>query len=100
MLSTKYSEGEIEEMGDLSKLTTEQFVAAPNRKSLGLNGRGNQKVVQAGEVRGSSSKGGSTCLSSLTGTQSSGCREALPRAAAPCTGACRRPRTWPRPLRK
>ncbi|MDG7009124.1 MAG: site-specific integrase [Nitrososphaerota archaeon] len=50
MLSSRYGEMEIEEMGDLSKLTTEQFVEAFNRKALGL--RGSQKVVPAGEVRG------------------------------------------------
>jgi len=51
MLSTRYGEEEIREMGDLSKMTTEQFVEALNRKSLGLNGKGSQKVVPAAEVR-------------------------------------------------
>jgi hypothetical protein len=52
MLSTKYGEQEIKAMGDLSTLTTEQFVEVLNKKSLGLNGKGNQKVVPAAEVRG------------------------------------------------
>jgi len=51
MLSTRYGEEEIREMGDLSKLTTEQFVEVLNRKGLGLNGKGSQKVVPAAEVR-------------------------------------------------
>jgi len=50
MLSTRYGEEEIREMGDMSKMTTEQFVEALNRKALGL--KGSQKVVPAGEVRG------------------------------------------------
>lgn len=51
MLSTRYGEDEIREMGDLSKLTTERFVEVLNRKGLGLNGKGSQKVVPAAEVR-------------------------------------------------
>jgi integrase len=50
MLSTRYGEEEIKGMGDLSKLTTEQFVEVLNRKALGL--KGSQKVVPAAEVRG------------------------------------------------
>lgn len=38
-------------VGDLSKLTTDQFVATLNRKALGPNGNGKQKVVDAGEVK-------------------------------------------------
>lgn len=51
LLSTKYTEEEIRQMGDLSRMTVEQFVEVLNRKSLGLNGWGSQKVVPAGEVR-------------------------------------------------
>ncbi|MDV3277905.1 MAG: site-specific integrase [Nitrososphaerales archaeon] len=46
MLATRYSEEELGQMGDLSGLTTEQFVEALNRKALSR-----QKVVPAGEVR-------------------------------------------------
>jgi hypothetical protein len=52
MLLGRYGDEEIEQLGDLSRLTTEQFVEVLNRKSLGLNGKGSQKVVPAGEVRG------------------------------------------------
>ena len=51
LLSTRYSEEEIRGMGDLSKMTVEQFVELLNKKALGLNGRGSQKVVPAEEVR-------------------------------------------------
>ena len=49
MLSTRYSEEEIKGMGDLSRMTTEQFVELLNKKALGL--KGSQKVVPAAEVR-------------------------------------------------
>ena len=51
MLVGRYTEEEIGGFGDLSRLRTEDFVEIVNRKSLGLNGRGSQKVVPAGEVR-------------------------------------------------
>jgi hypothetical protein len=50
LLNTKYTE-EIRQMGDLSRMTVERFVEVLNRKSLGLNGWGSQKVVPAAEVR-------------------------------------------------
>jgi integrase len=46
MLGGRYSEEEIDRLGDLSKLTTEQFVEVLNRKAVSR-----QKVVAAGEVR-------------------------------------------------
>jgi len=51
MLATRYSEEELDQLGDLSKLTTEQFVGVLNKKALGLNGNGRQKVVSTGEVK-------------------------------------------------
>jgi hypothetical protein len=53
MLATRYSEEELGHLGDLSKLTTEQFVESLNRKALGPNGNGHheQKVVPSGDVR-------------------------------------------------
>jgi len=51
MLATRYSEEELNHLGDLSKLTTDRFVEVLNRKALGLNGNGKQKVVRAEEVR-------------------------------------------------
>jgi integrase len=51
MLSTRYSEEELTSMGDLSQLTTDQFVEILNKKSRGTNGNGRQKVVSSGEVR-------------------------------------------------
>ena len=52
MLATRYPEAELDQLGDLSKLTTEQFVESLNRKALGPNGNGHheQKVVPAGDV--------------------------------------------------
>ena len=40
----RYLEDELNQLGDLSKLTTEQFVEVLNRKALGLNASGRQKV--------------------------------------------------------
>jgi len=57
MLATRYSEGELNQLGELSKLTTEQFVETLNRKTLGLGGNGHQKVVPVGEVRTMVEKG-------------------------------------------
>jgi len=52
MLATRYTEGELAQMGNLSLLTTDQFVDVLNRKSPGQNGNGGkQKVVEAGAVR-------------------------------------------------
>ena len=51
MLSARYSEEEIIQFGDLSKLSTEQFVELLNRKAMGLNGNSNQKVVPLSEVK-------------------------------------------------
>ena len=39
------------EFGYLSRLTVEQFVEILDRKALGLNGQGSQKVVPLSEVR-------------------------------------------------
>jgi integrase len=52
MLSGKYNETEISQFGDLSQLTTEQFVDILNRRAQGLNGNGNQKVIPMNEVKG------------------------------------------------
>ena len=57
MLATRYSEEELDQLGDLSKLTTEQFVEVLNKKALGLNGNGKQKVVPVGDVRTMVEKG-------------------------------------------
>jgi hypothetical protein len=51
MLAISYSEEELGQLGDLSKLTTEQFVEVLNKTALGLNGNGRQKVVSTGEVK-------------------------------------------------
>jgi hypothetical protein len=51
MLSARYTEEEVVQFGDLSKLSTEQFVEILNRKAMGLNGDSNQKVVPLSEVK-------------------------------------------------
>ena len=52
MLATRFSEEELGQVGDLSKLTTEQFVEVLNRKAgPNGNGRHEQKVVPVAEVR-------------------------------------------------
>lgn len=52
MLATRYSEEELDQLGDLSKLTTEQFVDLLNKKgNPNGNGHHEQKVVPVAEVR-------------------------------------------------
>jgi site-specific recombinase XerC len=57
MLSQRYTEDEINEFGDLAALTPQQIVELLNRKSAGLNGNGNQKVIPVGEVQTMVEKG-------------------------------------------
>ena len=51
MTGGRYSEEEIREFGDLSRLTVGQFVEILDRKAMGLNGNSSQKVVPLSEVR-------------------------------------------------
>jgi integrase len=51
MMGGRYTEEEIREFGDLSRLTVGQFVEILDRKAMGLNGNSAQKVVPLSEVR-------------------------------------------------
>jgi integrase len=53
LLATRYSKEELSSVGDLSQMTTEQFVEILNKRASGPsgNGRHKQKVVSAAEVR-------------------------------------------------
>ena len=51
MMGGRYTEEEIREFGDLSRLTVGQFVEILDRKAMGLNGNSSQKVVPLSEVK-------------------------------------------------
>lgn len=57
MLATRYSEEELNQLGDLSKLTKEKFVEVLNKNALGLSVNGYQRVVPVGELRNMVEKG-------------------------------------------